>query len=368
MINGIHGGNCLKRNIIDFSVNTNPLGLPEGLSNIILKNIDCVLRYPDPSSDRLKIKLAVLHAVGPENITIGNGSIELIYLFPRAFKIKKALIITPTFSEYEFAVRSNSSMPAFFKTLEKNDFKIDCGKLAKRLPHHDALFLCNPNNPTGTILHSDEVLYLSRFSRKHKGILILDEAFIEFTGESKRTAIISEAVKNESLVILRSLTKFFAMPGLRLGYAIGHKRIIGKIAKLQYPWNVNSLAQLAGEKVLMDKGYMNQTRLFVAKERQYMFKRLSSIKGLKVYPSSANFILCKLQNAPIQGSNELALRFRSRSVPSTTEGLTRRLLCAGVYIRACGNFRGLNDKFFRVAVRRRDDNNLLINSIQKAIR
>lgn len=352
MIDRIHGGNCLKRDVIDFSVNINPLGLPRKLSDIISKNTDCVLRYPDPSSEQLKRKLAVLHAVGPENIAIGNGSVELIYLIPRAFKIKKALIITPTFSEYEFAIKSNGSMPLFFNTSEKDDFKIDCGKLAGRLPHCDAFFLCNPNNPTGTILHSDEVLYLSRFSRKHKCLLILDEAFIEFTKESKRTTTISETVKNESLVILRSLTKFFAIPGLRLGYVIGHKRIIEKIVKLQYPWNVNGLAQLAGEKVLTDKVYMDQTRLFVAKERQYMFKRLGSIKGLKVYPSSANFILCKLQNAPIQSSNELA----------------RRLLREGIYIRACGNFRGLNDKFFRVAIRKRNDNSRLIDSMEKVLR
>jgi len=352
MTDRIHGGNCLKRNIIDFSVNTNPLGLPKGLSDIISKNTDRILRYPDPSSERLKRKLAALHRVGPENITMGNGSIELIYLIPAAFKIKKALIITPTFSEYEFAVRSNGLNPAFFNVSEKDNFNINCGKLSERLPRHDAVFLCNPNNPTGSVLHNDDVLYLSRLDRKRKGLLILDEAFIEFNTDSKRTTIISEAVKNGSLVILRSLTKFFAMPGLRLGYVIGHKRIIERIVKLQYPWNVNGLAQLAGEKVLADKVYMDRTRLFIAKERQYMFERLGNVKGLKVYPSSANFILCKLVNAPVQGSGEL----------------TQRLLRKGIYIRACGNFRGLNDKFFRVAVRRRDDNNLLINSIEKALR
>lgn len=352
MIDRIHGGNCLQRKIIDFSVNTNPLGLPRGLSDIISKNTDYILRYPDPSSGRLKRKLAVLHGIEPENIAIGNGSIELIYLVPRAFKIKKALIITPTFSEYEFAVKSNGSMPVFFNTSEKDHFNIDCGKLAERLPRHDAFFLCNPNNPTGATLHSDDLLRLSHLSRKNKSLLTLDEAFIEFTEESKRTAIVSEAVKNGSLIILRSLTKLFAMPGLRLGYAIGHKRMIGRIVKLQYPWNVNGPAQLVGEKALADKAYMARTRSFIAKERQHMFERLGGIKGLKAYPSSANFILCKLQSAPIHSSIEL----------------TRRLLRDGIYIRACGNFRGLNDKFFRVAVKKRDDNNRLINSIEKALR
>ncbi len=352
MINKIHGGNCLRRDIVDFSVNINPLGLPKGLAGIISNNTDCVLRYPDPSSERLKRKLAALHAVGPENIAMGNGSIELIYLVPRVFKTKRAVIITPTFSEYEFAVRSNGSIPIFFGTSEKDNFKIDYNKLAGCLSHSDAFFLCNPNNPTGAILHSDELLYLSGLARKNKTLFILDEAFIDFTKKSDRTSIISDAVKNGSLVILRSMTKFFAIPGLRLGYVIGHKRVIEKIVKLQYPWNVNGMAQLAGEKVLADKAYIDRTRMFVTEERQYMFERLGSIKGLKVYPSSANFILCKLQNTSIQSSDELA----------------RRLLRKRIYIRTCENFRGLGDRYFRLAVRKRGDNDRLISSMEGVIR
>ena len=352
MIDRAHGGNCLKRNIIDFSVNTNPLGLPKGLLSIVSKNTDCILRYPDPSSERLKKRLAVLHGIEPENIAIGNGSIELIHLAPAAFKIKKALIITPAFSEYEFAVKSNGSTPAFFNASERDGFRVDCGELAERLPRHDAFFLCNPNNPTGAVLSGDDLLRLSRLSGKNGSLMILDEAFIEFTEDSKRTAIVSKTVKDGYSIILRSLTKFFAIPGLRLGYAIGHKRMIAKIAKLQYPWNVNGPAQLAGEKALADRAYMARTRSFVAGERQYMIEKLGGIKGLKAYPSSANFILCKLQNAPVRSSAEL----------------TRRLLRDDIYIRACGNFRGLSDRFFRVAVRKREDNNRLIDSLEEALR
>jgi len=352
MINRIHGGNCLKQDIIDFSVNINPLGLPEGVEDIISKNTDVILRYPDPSSERLKRKLSSSLGIRPENIAVGNGSIELIYHIPRALKIKKSLIAIPTFSEYEFALKLNRSRPIFFKTSEEEDFRIDCVKIAGSLPRSGVFFLCNPNNPTGSLLRKDEILRLIHLCRKRGATIILDEAFIEFTTESKGAIIISEAVKNRYLVILRSLTKFFAIPGLRLGYAIGHKRIIEKIAKFQYPWNVNGLAQLAGEKVLADKSYMDRTRVFVAKERHYMFEKLNNIKALKAYPSSANFILCKLQNAPIQNSEELK----------------RQLLREGIYIRDCGNFRGLSNRFFRVAVRKRDENNRLINSIEKVLR
>lgn len=352
MIDRIHGGNCLKRKIIDFSVNINPLGLPESVEDIISKNTDAALRYPEPSSERLKRKLATVHGAGPENIAVGNGSTEFIHLIPRALRIKKALIATPTFSEYEFALKSNDSIRAFFNTSEQDNFRIDCIEIAEFLPRSGAFFLCNPNNPTGSLLPSDEVFHLLRLCRKRGATLILDEAFIEFVKESGGAAVVSEAVKTESLVILRSLTKFFAMPGLRLGYAIGHKKIIEKITGLQYPWNVNRLAQLAGEKALADKDYMNRTWAFVAKEREHMLESLNNIKELKAYPSSANFILCKLQNASIRSSKEL----------------TRRLLRKGIYIRDCSNFRGLDDRFFRVAVRKRDDNNQLIKCIEKAVR
>ena len=352
MINRIHGGNCLKRDIVDFSVNTNPLGLPEGIADIVSENTDAILRYPDPSSEQLKKRLSVLHGAGPERITVGNGSMELIYIIPRALKIKKSLIVIPTFSEYEFALKLNNSKPIFFKTKEKDDFRISHTEIAGYLPQSGALFLCNPNNPTGSLLRSDEILQLLRICKNRGAILILDEAFIEFTEESENTAIVSEAIKNRSLVILRSLTKFFAIPGLRLGYAIGHKMTIEKIAKFQYPWNVNGLAQLVGEKVLTDKDYMDRTRLFVAEERQYIVKKLKTVKGLKTYPSSANFILCKLQNTQIKSSTVL----------------TGHLLRDCIYIRGCENFRGLNDRFFRIAVRKRHDNNRLINSIEKALR
>jgi len=352
MIKRIHGGNCLKRHITDFSVNINPMGLPKGVKDIIAENVGVVLRYPDPSSERLKRRLASLHGAAPENIAVGNGSIEFIHLIPRAFKIKRALIVTPTFSEYEFAVRSNGAMPVFINTSGEDGFAIDLGRLALLLPRVDALFLCNPNNPTGSLLPGDEVLYLVRLCVKHGAALFLDEAFIEFVKDPGEAAVISEAVKNRSLVLLRSLTKFFAIPGLRLGYVIGHRKMIERITSLQYPWNVNGLAQLAGVKGLADKSYMNRTRAFVAKERLYIFKGLNNIKELKAYPSSANFILCRLQNGSIRNSEELA----------------KRLLRDGIFIRACGDFRGLDDRFFRVAVRGRDDNDRLLKCIEKAVR
>jgi threonine-phosphate decarboxylase len=214
MIDRIHGGNCPEGGIVDFSVNINPLGLPGGLRGIISKNIDRILQYPDPLSTRLKMRLAELHGVSEENIALGNGSIELIHLIPRAFGIKRALMITPSFSEYEFALKLNGSKSIFLNTCEKEDFRIDLDRIAGSLPSSGAFFLCNPNNPTGTLLHQDEVSYIVRLCRRRRTTLVLDEAFIEFTEEAARKAVITNAVKNGSVIALRSLTKFFAMPGL----------------------------------------------------------------------------------------------------------------------------------------------------------
>ncbi|MDP3791984.1 MAG: threonine-phosphate decarboxylase CobD [Candidatus Omnitrophota bacterium] len=352
MTHGNHGGDCLRSNILDFSVNINPMGLPGRVASIISKSTDAVLSYPDPSSERLKNRLALLNNVKPENVVIGNGSIELIHLIPRAIKIKRAIIPVPTFSEYELALKANNSKIVFLNTDERDNFKVDPAKIADALKQCCALFLCNPNNPTGSLLNADEVLRIAYLCKKRKTTLILDEAFIEFTKEAAASGIVKEAVKSGYLIVLRSLTKFFAMPGLRLGYAVAHKNIIKKIAGFQYPWNVNILAQLAGKEAIKDRAYMKKTPVFISEERRYMSEALNNIKGLKAYPSSANFILCKLQDASIRDCG----------------GLKRRLLRDGIYIRDCGNFRGLNGRFFRVAVRRRMDNNRLISSIKKAIR
>lgn len=352
MIDRSHGGTCPQKNIIDFSVNINPLGLPKGVADRISDYRDCVLRYPDPSSERLKRRLAARHAVSPENVVIGNGSIELIHLIPRALKIKKALIAVPSFSEYEYAFKVNGSTVSFFKTSELEEFRLDIDAISARIPRRGYLVICNPNNPTGSLLSADEVMRLVRVCRKRDTVLISDEAFIDFTDAYRAEGVIAEAIHGRSLVILRSLTKIFAMPGLRLGYAIAHKEAIGKMTQHQYPWNVNGLAQRIGEMVLDDERYMRLTRTFIAEERRFVTGGLRAINGLKVYPPSANFVLCKLHSSTLHDSKELA----------------RRMSRDGICIRTCGNFRGLDERFFRVAIRNRRDNERLLNALGRAVR
>lgn len=360
-MNRIHGGNIRAylegnnfpgKKLIDFSANINPLGMPSGAGKALIKSLESIVHYPDPECKHLKKGLAFFHHIGCNNLLLGNGSIELIHLIPRALKAKNILIVTPTFSEYEFAVKSNGARAVFVKAGEREKFKINIPKIMKCIPGIDLVFLCNPNNPTGSYLPRDEISVLSELCAKSKTILVLDEAFMDFMENGDKITMVPEASRNKSLLILRSLTKFFALPGLRLGYLIGHKNLIGRIAPFQYPWNVNSLAQAAGEEVLRDRGYIKKSKEYILKERASLTADLKKLKGLKVYTPSANFIFCKLENGNVRRAKELS----------------ERLIEQGIIIRRCHNFRGLSDRFFRVAVRKKDENAKLISAMKRILK
>lgn len=352
-----HGGNIRafikqynlpKNKLVDFSANINPLGLPNRIKKLIRENINSLRHYPQPDSCGVRHALANFHHINPQNVLAGNGSIELIYLIPQALKIKKALIITPTFSEYESACKLYGVKTLFLNTNEDSDFKIDMVKLEKLIPKVNLIFLCNPNNPTGVVVSGEDMRFLMHMCAKHKVFLVVDEAFMDFVENGNQFTILKEAVKNNYVLVLRSLTKIFALAGLRLGYLVGHLNLINKLSSFQYPWNVNTLAQICAEEVVKDKAYINKTREFISKEKSYLFTRLKEIAGLKVYPPSVNFILCKLEDSALRN----------------VDILSRKLARSGIIIRNCSNFRGLNNRFFRIAVRKRRENRKLIKALK----
>lgn len=365
MINRIHGGNIWpylsavggsatggsNSKIADFSASINPLSLPPTVKGIVTRNIDKLSHYPDPESKGLKIALAKSYNLSTANLLIGNGSIELIYLILQALKPGKVLIPQPTFSEYEFASRINGARILSLRAKENEDFRIDLLRLKKLIPRAELVFLCNPNNPTGSLLPALEVLSLLNLCRKHKAILVVDEVFMDFVPAAKKQTLISEASKDKNLLVLKSLTKFFALAGLRLGYLIGHTKVIDRISGFRHPWNVNSLAQMAGEEALKDKKYIKETGEFMRKERAYLFDNLTRIEDLKVFPATANFFLCKLESARVRDAHDLS----------------KKLIKQGILIRNCYNFRGLNNKFFRLAVRKRKENNRLLIALKEAL-
>ncbi|HRZ86759.1 MAG TPA: threonine-phosphate decarboxylase CobD [bacterium] len=324
----------LGRPLADFSANISPLGTSAAARRAAMAMMGLIRHYPDPFSSELKQKIARRLRVREENVLVGNGSIELIYLIMHAFLPKSVLLPVPTFSEYERAARAVGASARYIQLKEDDGFALTCrGSLRA-----DMVFLCNPNNPTGNLLAASRRLPAWRC-----GLTVVDEAFIDFLPDEKEHTFVNEAAGDRGLVVVRSFTKFFALPGLRLGCIIGHTDTIRRLAAHQHPWSVNALAQAAGEAVIDDDEYREMAVAAVEKERSYLFRALSRIDGIRPFPSAANFILVKIERKGI-----------------TAERLRDRLLRAGILIRDCGNFRGLDNRYFRVAVRTRRENRALI--------
>ncbi len=356
MMDGRHGGDIRQylengKDILDFSASINPLGLSARAKAALAKEISRIVHYPQARSESLKNTLAGLHNIRYDNIALGNGSMELVYDIPRAFAAKKVLVITPTFSEYEFAAKSSGARILFHNTSEGKDFKIDVSRVSAAASKVDIIFICNPNNPTGSYLTRSECELLADRCAKYGAVLVLDEVFMDFVEGGDELTMLPGTLKNKNTLVLRSMTKFFAMPGLRLGYCLGHRELIKKIRDIQYPWNINSMAQAAGEAVIRDRSYITRSRSCVFSQRQFLFGELNRIKGLKTFKPASNFILCKLDRCAIKSA----------------KALNKRLIKKRIIVRDCGNFRGLDSRFFRVAVRARAENIKLIAALKEVL-
>ena len=275
--------------------------------------------------------------VEPANLALGNGSIELIYLLPRIFTFDSALVPAPGFSEYEYAVRLTQTQCRFVY-LKPPDYAWDLPALREEIARGGLIFLCNPNNPTGTFLGRADLEAVLE-SLPASALLVMDEAFIDFMVDHRDLTLVSRAVQDPRVLVLGSLTKFFALPGLRLGFLAGTPERIKKLAAFLPPWNINSLAQAAGKAALGEVKYIQQTRDYVFQARQLLFEALSAIPGLNPLPPTANFIFCRL-------GPELP------NAPRLVELMGQK----GFLLRDCSNYRGLDDRGLRLAVRRRQDN------------
>jgi threonine-phosphate decarboxylase len=343
-----HGGNIYRlaeelkmqeRTIIDFSASINPLGVSKKIKTELRKQLKYLHNYPDPEARRLRKRLAQYHGIDPEMILCGNGSTELIYLASRALKPKSVLIPAPTFSEYERACRTSYELRVTSYELKReNNFNINPDEFIKSMKGCDMAFLCNPNNPTGLLLKKDSVMQIAEAARDLKCILVVDEAFIDFCPED---STIKEVENNPYLIVLRSMTKFYALSGLRLGYGVFPQRLIGKLKEYKEPWTVNNLAQRAGAAALKDKVYRNEAFRIIRYEKQFMEKGFKKL-GIDYIPSSVNYYLIRLDNA-----EEVITSLRNK----------------GILVRECSNFIGLDESYIRVAVKSHKDNARLLKEL-----
>ncbi len=342
--------NLSGRAIIDFSASINPLGPPKGIRELVARNFHLFSQYPQDYSQALREKVAQYAGINKNNLLVTNGSIEAIYLIARLLAGKSILIVEPAFSEYERAVKSTNSKRHFFKTSSADNFRIDFDKLAKKIPAAGVVFVCNPNNPTGSVSSREDLSCLAKKCKQRGAVLIVDEAFVDFFYAPDKVSILKSCVTADNIIVIGSLTKFFALAGLRIGYIAGHKRIISRISDFCFPWAINYPAQLTGAYALTHKAYIKESRRFISKEKDYLFNEIGKINGLTVYYPSVNFILCRLNSAKLNSA-----------------ALFRKLAKKGIFIRDCGNFRGLNNRYFRVAVKIRKDNICLVKELRRAL-
>lgn len=344
-----HGGNVFAvarslgirpEDILDFSASINPLGPALGVREAVAAAFDRLVHYPETACTELREALAAHHSLSPGQLCVANGSTELIYLLPRLVEGKRALIVAPAFSEYERALTLAGWEVDFLYLRPREEFRLSRPLLEEKLKErYDLLILCNPGNPAGNLVAPEETEWTIDLAQATGTFLVLDEAFIDFCEESSGKKM---AVRSGNCIVLRSMTKFYALPGLRLGYAVASERVISRLERLRPPWSVNTLAQAAGLASLADADYRERTLRLTASERGFLAGELAQIPGIVPYPSAANYLFVEM------------------AAGSAAE-LRQRLLADRLLIRECGNFMGLEDRFFRVAVRSRDENQRLVS-------
>lgn len=333
--------------LLDFSANINPLGPAPGVRDAVCSSFHRLTHYPDRDCYELRRALAGLHGVDMARIVAANGSTELIYLLPRILAGRKGLIVAPAFSEYGRALEREGWETAHMVLSPADGFALSLENLADRLAEGcDLLFLCNPANPTGAILPLSMIEEIHRLCRETGTFLVLDEAFMDFREEESSKKMMCERGGG---IVLRSMTKFYAIPGLRLGYAMASEEIIRRCSERLEPWSVNTAAQIAGVASLADAGYRERTIRSVTAERDALAAGLAALPGLQPFPSAANYLLVEMRNG------------------MTAPELRSALIPKGVIIRDCSNFTGLNERFFRVAVRSGGENRRLLTALAEAL-
>jgi len=335
------GAGISAEDILDFSASINPLGLSAGAVAAMERGKGLLSAYPEPYAWELTKELSRYHKIPALNILPANGSNELIYLVMQTLRPARALIIEPAFSEYRRALEGVGAEVDCFTLTPSDDFCFDVLKLQEKISEggYDICVVTNPTSHIGGLIPKADMLKVVERCRAEGVFLVIDEAFCDFTeGDSLK----AEVVERGGVVVLRSMTKFFAMAGLRLGYAIGGTDIIEQLAALRPTWSVNLLATLAGTATLRDAAYIEATHNWFKKERPYMEGLLAGIKGLTVFPADANFFLCHIYPAVM-----------------SVDGVAAELLTKGVLIRDMTEVRGLGGEYFRVALKSRADNELI---------
>lgn len=340
---GGHGGDLARAvrlwnpadgELLDFSSNVNPLGPPPGLLDVLGRALPEIVSYPSPQARELRERLAHHLNVPVEQLLVGNGANDLIHLLLLWRRPRRVLVPAPSFSEYERAAVLAGALVERYPLPPGEEF--DHHALVSKLEQGDLLVFCNPNNPSGMLYRRSDLLPLVREATERGAVVMIDESFIPLTGRPEESL---RDLQCEQLWVILSLTKIWSLPGLRLGCAIGSIANVGKISRWSDPWRVNILAQKAGIYCIESKGYLEKTLALVKKERAFLARRFRETGAFRVFEGFANFLL-------LQGLDP------DFDVADYQESLARQ----GVLVRRADNFCGLDQRYFRIAVRKRPEN------------
>lgn len=334
-----------KDSIINFAGNVNPYGLSSSVKSNLKHSLDCISQYPDPSYTELKANLSSYLTIPAHNILVGNGTTELISLAIKQQQAKKALILGPTYSEYKRELNLASCALDEYLLNHEDDFTLDLDDLFQTLDHgYDFLILCNPNNPTGKAFRKDVLHDLLKYCMKKQIFIMVDETYIEFSSNYKEIESITLTNEYHNLLVLRGFSKFFAAPGLRLGYGVcSNQNLIHNIMEQQNPWSINSIAEIAPKYLLTDHNYIQDTQELINSERTRIYKHFLNSKLFYCYQTESNFFLLKI----------LADGYSSSSI-------FEECIKYGLFLRDCSSFFNGNGEFIRFCILKKEDNDKLL--------
>lgn len=356
-----HGGYYGKNALLDFSVNIPTLEYPDGFEELMISAIRELKKYPEIDGESAKREIGNHTSYSEEQIILGNGATELIYLYARSVEIGKAMIIEPTFTEYRRALELNEINVISYSLLNEIDERdsmllidtSDEGMLKKLVDkineeNVDLLVICNPNNPTGHLYQDDF------FERVYSGVnvknfkMFIDESFLDFVSWKAQNKMSYSNECRKGMFLLRSMTKNYEVPGLRIGYGISDGDTIRKMSKYKEPWSLNSFALVSIPFFLKQTSHLEKIKNWCEEELDFLIEKLLGINGIKVFKPYANFLLIRLEN--IRG-----------------EHFFENMVKNGIYLRRCEDFEGLDNQYYRIAVRERKENKILLEKIEEAL-
>ncbi len=353
-----HGGNAAAlaeefgfslEDCLDFSANINPLGISQRLRACLTESIDWLVHYPDIGYSHSRDLLAHHHALERDNVLLANGAVEVFYELARFLRPKTVLTLSPTFMEYEKAFSQVQAKVERF-SLPSPSYEWNLADMLPALDSltaGDAVLICNPNNPTGTLIRRIELEKLAEDLQERRIFLILDEAFMDFLDDEGDYSFVSCLAAYPNAVVVRSLTKFYAIPGLRLGYALScHPTCFDEIEGSRAPWSVNAMADHALPVLLKDQAYQEATKQWLRVERDFLFQGLTAFSQIRLVKPSVNYIFFEYL-----GRLDLRQELRQRKI----------------FIRSCQNYHDLTERHYRIAIRSHQENEQLLACLTEVL-